>query len=224
MRTLSIMQPWASLLAEGVKTVELRSWSTRYRGSILVRASKSIMPWTDDAGKRVKLPTNCLLLVAELEDVRSMQPQDSLPAMSFYSNDQFAWVIKPEYYVYPTPAAGRLKLYQTPDTLIERLPESEIRQHHPELKRRSIHPFRASVVGRGLLVADSRTGEQTYYNTHLSQNPPVAWVLVPLFGLVGGVRGGTSPIKWKEVADVINEGRCFSCVEDLPQRLDKTRK
>lgn len=35
------MQPWASLLALGIKTIETRRWATDYRGPLLIHASKS---------------------------------------------------------------------------------------------------------------------------------------------------------------------------------------
>lgn len=38
MRCLSISQPYADLVASGAKTVELRSWNTRFRGEFLVHA------------------------------------------------------------------------------------------------------------------------------------------------------------------------------------------
>lgn len=38
MRALTIRQPWASLVALGVKTIETRSWSTRYRGPLAIHA------------------------------------------------------------------------------------------------------------------------------------------------------------------------------------------
>ncbi len=37
---LSVKQPWAALLAAGVKTVEIRTWSTPRRGRILIHAGK----------------------------------------------------------------------------------------------------------------------------------------------------------------------------------------
>ena len=38
MRCLSISQPYAELVVSGAKTVELRSWNTRFRGEFLVHA------------------------------------------------------------------------------------------------------------------------------------------------------------------------------------------
>ena len=37
---LSVKQPWAALLAAGVKSVEVRTWPTARRGPVLIHASK----------------------------------------------------------------------------------------------------------------------------------------------------------------------------------------
>lgn len=39
MRALTLWQPWASLIALGAKTIETRSWSTKYRGPIAIHAA-----------------------------------------------------------------------------------------------------------------------------------------------------------------------------------------
>ena len=39
---LSVRQPWASYLASGLKSVELRSWATDYRGWLWIHASKQV--------------------------------------------------------------------------------------------------------------------------------------------------------------------------------------
>ena len=39
MKTLSIKQPWAYLIACGLKDIENRTWKTKYRGKILIHAS-----------------------------------------------------------------------------------------------------------------------------------------------------------------------------------------
>jgi hypothetical protein len=40
MKALTLWQPWPSLIAEGVKHYETRSWPTHYRGPIAIHASK----------------------------------------------------------------------------------------------------------------------------------------------------------------------------------------
>lgn len=42
MKALTIRQPWASLIALGVKHIETRSWSTRYRGPLVIHAGKAV--------------------------------------------------------------------------------------------------------------------------------------------------------------------------------------
>lgn len=39
MKTLSIQQPWAQLIASGIKEVDNRTWATKHRGKILIHAS-----------------------------------------------------------------------------------------------------------------------------------------------------------------------------------------
>ena len=38
MKVLTLKQPWASLVANGYKVYEFRSWKTNYRGEILIHA------------------------------------------------------------------------------------------------------------------------------------------------------------------------------------------
>jgi len=45
MKTLSIRQPYASLICRGIKTIENRSWDTAYRGKLLIHASGKPLAW-----------------------------------------------------------------------------------------------------------------------------------------------------------------------------------
>lgn len=42
MKIITIKQPWATLIAEGYKKYEFRSWQTKYRGPLLIHAGKGI--------------------------------------------------------------------------------------------------------------------------------------------------------------------------------------
>jgi hypothetical protein len=50
MKVLSVRQPWAGLIVEGVKPVENRTWATRYRGPLAIHAGAR---WDDDGGLEV---------------------------------------------------------------------------------------------------------------------------------------------------------------------------
>ena len=70
MKVLTIKQPWATLIAEGVKEYEFRTWNTKYRGNILIHAGKGI---DKDAMKRFKdlnydFQTGCIIAKAILTD------------------------------------------------------------------------------------------------------------------------------------------------------------
>ena len=45
MKTISIRQPFASLICCGIKTIENRSWKTTYRGKLLIHASGKALSW-----------------------------------------------------------------------------------------------------------------------------------------------------------------------------------
>ena len=40
MKAISLWQPWATLVGLGVKTIETRSWATKYRGPLAIHAAK----------------------------------------------------------------------------------------------------------------------------------------------------------------------------------------
>lgn len=42
MKAISIRQPWAYLLANGHKDIENRNWNTKFRGEVLIHASKGM--------------------------------------------------------------------------------------------------------------------------------------------------------------------------------------
>ena len=42
MKTISLWQPWATLVAIGAKQFETRSWSTKYRGLLAIHAAKKL--------------------------------------------------------------------------------------------------------------------------------------------------------------------------------------
>ena len=42
MKVLTIKQPWATLIMEGYKRFEFRSWQTKYRGDLLIHAGKGV--------------------------------------------------------------------------------------------------------------------------------------------------------------------------------------
>ena len=78
MKVLTIKQPWATLIMQGYKRFEFRSWQTKYRGDLLIHAGKGI---DKEALKRLEkylpeeLPTGKILGKVTLVDCIKMSPE-----------------------------------------------------------------------------------------------------------------------------------------------------
>ncbi len=76
MKALSLKQPFAELILQGRKTIELRKWNTSFRGQFLIHASK-----VPDAQAMKKfgftdLPLGCILGQATLTEVKHYQTKE----------------------------------------------------------------------------------------------------------------------------------------------------
>lgn len=120
MKTLAIRQPWATLIAEGTKTVEVRTWRTDYRGPLLIVASGQPYTLVDVDGAAVTLPARCQVCTVDLIDCRPLTPADfTAAAMPDIDPDAapgyFAWVLANPRHVAPVAHRGKLSLYRTPE-------------------------------------------------------------------------------------------------------------
>ncbi len=80
MKCLSVSQPYADLIVQGKKTIELRTWSTKFRGEFLVHAPLKVK--TKEC-KRLgiderKLETGVIIGRAEIYDVKAYKTQDEI--------------------------------------------------------------------------------------------------------------------------------------------------
>ncbi len=78
MKVLTIKQPWATLIMQGDKRFEFRSWQTKHRGELLIHAGKGI---DKEAMKRLsdylpeELPYGKILGSVKLVDCIKMSPE-----------------------------------------------------------------------------------------------------------------------------------------------------
>ena len=56
MKAITIKQPWASLIAAGLKDIENRTWKTNFRGRVLIHAAKVSVKdgWSALNGMQIK--------------------------------------------------------------------------------------------------------------------------------------------------------------------------
>lgn len=117
MRVLSVRQPWASLIASGRKTVELRCWTTEYRGPVIILAGGT--PWRGDRRGHELGPLGVSLCVAELVDVRLAVPADAAAACVEPPADWYAWTLRVTRQLPARPVKGLLGLYVATPALLE---------------------------------------------------------------------------------------------------------
>lgn len=134
MKALTILQPWASLIACGAKKIETRSWATKYRGPLAIHAGKqwreivkkgdlpeeihAALCWKGGFKKFNDLPRGKIIAVAKLvdcilmteENISPLSPQER--AFGHFEPGRFMWVldeIRP--LATPVPAHGMQGLW-----------------------------------------------------------------------------------------------------------------
>lgn len=123
MKCISIRQPWAGLIGSGRKTIELRTWSTSYRGPLLVLAGGAFA--AGDVGWPKVGPRGVALCIVDLVDVRPATREDAERACSKRpehddnGKPHFAWMLSNPRPVKHVPVKGRLGLYDADPTLLE---------------------------------------------------------------------------------------------------------
>lgn len=132
-RALSLWQPWASLVACGVKRHETRHWMTNHRGPIAIHAAKTLdragapealcqaalgMDWMDQCPLGAVVAVADLTACAPTEALFNLTRADQ--ASGNYTDGRFGWRldnVRP--LLEPIPLAGRQGLFSwaRPDDL-----------------------------------------------------------------------------------------------------------
>jgi hypothetical protein len=144
MKVISIIQPWATLIALGEKKFETRSWATKHRGELAIHASKKIDKdacrnmWFESVLEKhgfneKNLPTGVILatsILAECYKVTNNYEDSALLEAYFcadvtisgnefefgdYSEGRYAWeLVDVKVLQKPIPAKGQLGLWNYP--------------------------------------------------------------------------------------------------------------
>lgn len=138
MKTVSLKQPFAALVAAGIKKYETRKWKTNYRGPLLIQASLSPHPlyvgydFTDQvlelnnqsAKRRYSLPRYFIPFSGEMICVVDLV--DCQPFEKYMEDDAccdiyagYAWKIENPRLTLPIKLKGQLSIFETPDELIK---------------------------------------------------------------------------------------------------------
>ena len=135
MKALSVKQPWATFLVYGEKTIEVRSWRTKYRGELLICASaaESNVWIQNDDEQPLLLPAGATLGVVRLIECRPATAADADAALCEIPQGAYAWVIDASqaYDTRPDKVIGRLRLFEVADKHIHRLDDEDHWWNYP---------------------------------------------------------------------------------------------
>lgn len=138
MKALTLIEPWASLVAHGLKKIETRSWSTPYRGPVAIHAGRNrdairtgryVGQLFEEAGIPVpawwmaadQYPLGCIVAVARLDSCFRMEANSIAEqtrqerAFGGWCVGRYAFVLKDVRRVAePVPVRGALGLWDLP--------------------------------------------------------------------------------------------------------------
>lgn len=125
LRCLSVRQPWAWALVMGAKDIENRSWTTDYRGPVVIHASSNKTVVNDIVrSAREVLPQPPFTFSAFIGVVDVL---DIVPLSEDLESNPWAWgtycwrVGNARRFLEPIPAKGKLNLYALPTEFSDRV-------------------------------------------------------------------------------------------------------
>lgn len=132
MKAISLYEPWATLVALGLKRYETRYWKIFYRGPLLICASKNKLPFIEIASLlyAAKLTTEDLqygkiLAVVDLVEIfptNNLIVPDSERKWGDFTWGRYAWQFTNiRRLVNPPVVRGRQGLFNVPDDLIKNI-------------------------------------------------------------------------------------------------------
>jgi predicted transcriptional regulator len=117
MKALSLKQPFAELILQGRKKIELRKWNTNFRGEFLIHSSKNP---DEESMKRFgfnELPLGFILGKAKLTDVKHYANEEEFNKdkelhLASKNWGDFGFVLKDAERIEPIPARGQLNFWE----------------------------------------------------------------------------------------------------------------
>ena len=117
MKTLSLKQPWAELILQKKKTIEIRKWNTKLRGIFLIHASKNPDEKAMKQFNFQNLPLGKIVGKATLVDVKKYQnnsefQQDKDKHLATEEWGSYGFKLKDAKKIRPISAKGMLGFWE----------------------------------------------------------------------------------------------------------------
>jgi hypothetical protein len=119
MRALTVCQPYAELIASGVKLVENRRWSTHYRGPLAIHAGASRAMLADWDGDPDRLQYGAIIAVVTLVGCVELEQLPARLVGHKHAHGPWCWLLKDaRRLTTPVRVSGRLGLWSVPDAFV----------------------------------------------------------------------------------------------------------
>lgn len=134
-RVLTVRQPYAGLIAAGIKHYETRPKPTRHRGDVVIHAGKhwdipTAVLYADlratfvnhFRGKHISMVlgvTLCIVTLTDCVPVESLNPSALECAIGDYTPGRYAWILENPRPIARVEVRGQLGLWNIDDELIK---------------------------------------------------------------------------------------------------------
>ena len=125
MKVLTLKQPYASLVCEGIKEYEFRTWKTNYRGEILIHAGIGVDKESMEKYKtyNLNITSGCIICKARLVDCllvdhnlrETMKEKNSFVYSNAIKNKEkklYAFILKDIKKIDPINIKGKLGFWE----------------------------------------------------------------------------------------------------------------
>jgi len=109
MKALSLTQPYANFIRDGLKTIETRTRPTKHRGPLLICATKKRV--MDPKTYKVIEPRGVAVCIVTIINCRPMTKEDEKAACFEWNKKLWAWELDFLHVIEPFPVRGMLGIF-----------------------------------------------------------------------------------------------------------------
>ena len=136
MKVISIKEPFATLIMNGYKSIETRSWKTNYRGELYIHASGKALakeyltnPYVLELIKDMNMNYGNIICKVNLVDciymdeefLKKIKENEQEYNLGLYELGRYAWIFEDVFPIYPIEVRGKLNIWNYDDqTAIEK--------------------------------------------------------------------------------------------------------
>ncbi len=126
MKVISIKEPFATLIMNGSKMIETRSWKTNYKGELYIHASGKTLAkeylnntYVLNLIKDLKMNYGKIICKGNLVDciymdeqfLKQIKSNEQEYNLGLYELGRYAWIFEDIVPIHPIPAKGKLNIW-----------------------------------------------------------------------------------------------------------------